>query len=139
MKWVNQVNLKTQINLFFTRFSLIIFLKINHSPNLGFFFLYRPTIPRSLFSHFIFLSILLSKGNIKKFIMEVQVLWTNLQLRTDDEVMGMSEEWLVEITTMLRHKSFRTFFICINPIKKQSKKRNIKNIKKHGEYLPNKL
>jgi len=77
--------------------------------------------------------------------MEVQVLWTNSQhqikLRMDDEVMGMSEEWLVKNGNNYNAKAqvFRGFFHLYKPIKKQSKKRNIKNIKKHGEYLPNKL
>jgi len=53
----------------------------------------------------------------------------------------MSEEWLVKNGNNYNAKAqvFRGFFHLYKPIKKQSKKRNIKNIKKHGEYLPNKL
>jgi hypothetical protein len=59
--------------------------------------------------------------------MEVQVLWTNSQhqikLRTDDEVMGMSEEWLVKNGNNYNAKAqvFWGFFHLYKPYKEAIK------------------
>jgi hypothetical protein len=68
--------------------------------------------------------------------MEVQVLWTNSQhqikLRTDDEVMGMSEEWLVKNGNNYNAKAqvFWDFFHLYKPYKEAIKE---EKYQKHKE------